>query len=48
MVKKWFDAKNYNDPEKMATDYLADHFKDKKIEFPINPFLLLKEEGGYF
>ena len=47
MIRR-FDAKNYYDPEKMAADYLADRFKDKKIEFPINPFLLLKEEGVVF
>lgn len=42
------EAKLYRDPEKMAAAYLASHFGNSKIEYPINPFALLQEEGILF
>ena len=38
----------YNDAEKMADDYLKEHFDIKNISFPINPFKLLADEGVIF
>jgi Zn-dependent peptidase ImmA (M78 family) len=42
------EASKYTDPEKMAADYLSQHFGSQKIEYPINPFALLKDEGILF
>lgn len=41
-------AKDYTDAEKMAADYLAEYFGSQKIEYPINPFKMLKDEGILF
>lgn len=41
-------VKKYNDPEKMASVYLEKYFGGRKIEFPINPFQMLKDEGILF
>jgi Zn-dependent peptidase ImmA (M78 family)/fido (protein-threonine AMPylation protein) len=41
-------AQKYTDPERMAADYLIKHFGNQKIEYPINPFALLKAEGVLF
>jgi len=41
-------ANKYTDPEKMAADYLAKYFGNQKIEYPINPFKMLKDEGVLF
>lgn len=38
------DFRKYSDPEKMASDYLSEVFKNQKIEYPINPFALMKRE----
>lgn len=35
-------ASKYKDPEKMAADYLAEHFRNKKIEYPIDPFIFYR------
>lgn len=32
----------------MAADYLAEYFGSQKIEYPINPFKMLKDEGVLF
>ena len=42
------EAKKYNDPEKMAAAYLVKFFGNQKIEYPINPFQMLKDEGVLF
>lgn len=42
------EAKQYNDPEKMAAAYLVKYFGNQKIEYPINPFQMLKDEGVLF
>ena len=42
------EAKLYNDPEKMATAFLSYYYGDQKIEYPINPFQMLKDEGILF
>ena len=39
------EAKKYTDPEKMAADYLVKYYGNQKIEYPINPFQMLKDEG---
>ena len=36
-------AREYRDPEKMALAYLSSYFGDQKIEYPINPFQMLKD-----
>ncbi|NMA17820.1 MAG: ImmA/IrrE family metallo-endopeptidase [Clostridiaceae bacterium] len=41
-------AREYRDPEKMALAYLSSYFGDQKIEYPINPFQMLKDEGILF
>ncbi len=35
-------------PEKLAERYLAEYFGNQKIEYPINPFRMLKDEGVLF
>ena len=42
------EAKKYTDPEKMAADYLVNYYGNQKIDFPINPFQMLKDEGVLF
>ena len=42
------EVKKYTDPEKMADDYLVKYYGNQKIEFPINPFQMLKDEGVLF
>lgn len=42
------EAKNYHDPERMAADYLSTYFGNQKIEYPINPFKMLRDEGVFF
>ena len=42
------EAKKYTDPEKMAADYLVKYYGNQKIEYPINPFQMLKDEGILF
>lgn len=42
------DMQKYTNPERMATDYLSVRFGNQKIEYPINPFAFLKEEGILF
>lgn len=42
------EAKNYPNPEIMAENYLSRLYGDKDIEYPINPFKLLKDEGILF
>lgn len=37
------EARKYNDPEDMAAAYLVRYFGNQKIEYPINPFQMLKE-----
>ena len=41
-------AKNFSDPEALASAYLAKYFANQKIEYPINPFRMLKDEGVLF
>ena len=42
------EAKLYTDPEEMAKAYLVKYFGHQKIEYPINPFQMLKDEGILF
>lgn len=42
------EAAKYTDSERMAADYLVAYFGNQKIEYPINPFALLKDEGVLF
>jgi len=42
------NATRYRDPEWMAADYLTFHFGNQEIEYPINPFALIREEGITF
>lgn len=41
-------AKEYQDAEQMASDYLVLYFGNNKIEYPINPFEMLRSEGVLF
>ena len=42
------EAKQFTNPEDMAAAYLAEYFGNQKIEYPINPFKMLKDEGILF
>ena len=42
------EAKRFTDPEAMAAAYLSRYFENQKIEYPINPFKMLKDEGILF
>ncbi|MEF2814085.1 MAG: Fic family protein [Oscillospiraceae bacterium] len=41
-------ARSFSDPEMMAQEYLRSFFGNNKIEYPINPFAILKTEGLLF
>lgn len=41
-------ATEYTDPEAMAKGYLTQYYGNHKIEYPINPFQMLKDEGVLF
>ena len=41
-------AKTFDSAEKMAAAYLVQYFGSKRIEYPINPFQMLKDEGILF
>ena len=43
-----FEAKQFTDPEVMASAYLSRYFENQKIEYPINPFKMLKDAGILF
>lgn len=42
------EAKRFTDPEEMAAVYLTKYFGNDEIEYPINPFQMLKDEGILF
>lgn len=42
------EAKRFYDPEEMVAVYLAKYYGNKEIEYPINPFQMLKDEGILF
>lgn len=42
------EAKGITDPETLAKKYLLRYFENRKIEYPINPFQMLKDEGILF
>ena len=42
------DAKRFSNPEEMAAVYLANYYGNEEIEYPINPFQMLKDEGILF
>lgn len=48
MVSFKSNAKNYRYPESMAAAYLAAYFGNSKIEYPLTPFKMLKDEGVDF
>lgn len=41
-------AKDYHNADAMAAAYLREYFPDAKIEYPINPFQMLKDEEILF
>ena len=41
-------ARGFKAPEEMARAYLAMYFGNQRIEYPINPFQMLKDEGILF
>lgn len=41
-------AGNYTDPERMAVEYLKVYFAGAEINYPMNPFQMLKDEGILF
>ena len=47
-MQLWTEAKQYTDSEKMAAAYLVKYYGNQKIEYPINPFQMLKDEGVLF
>lgn len=48
MMQFQTEAKAFTDPEQMAAAYLFKYFGSRKIEYPINPFQMLKEKGILF
>ena len=42
------EAQQYADPERLAVVYLSSYYANQKIEYPINPFQMLKDEGILF
>ena len=42
------EARGFKAPEEMARAYLAMYFGNQRIEYPINPFQMLKDEGILF
>lgn len=42
------EVNKFVDPEAMASAYLSKYFENRKIEYPINPFQMLKDEGILF
>ena len=47
-MEHWTEAKTFTDAEKMAAAYLMRYFGNQKIEYPINPFRMLKDENILF
>lgn len=41
-------AKHISNPEELATEYIARYYKGNDIQYPINPFKMLKDEGVLF
>ena len=48
MMQFQAQAKSFTDAETMAAAYLAQYYGNKKVEYPINPFQMLKDEGILF
>lgn len=48
MMRCCIDAKTFTDPEDLASAYLSKYFSNQEIEYPINPFQMLKDEGILF
>lgn len=48
MISFKLNVKNYRDAESMAAAYLAAYFGNSKIEYPLSPFKMLKDEGVEF
>lgn len=42
------EAKRFTDPEVMASAYLSRYYEGREIEYPINPFKMLIDEGVLF
>ena len=42
------EAERISDPEEMAKDYLKEYYGNQIIEYPINPFQMLRDEGILF
>ena len=48
MMQFQAQSKSFTDAETMAAAYLAQYYGNKKVEYPINPFQMLKDEGILF
>ena len=48
MMQFEIEAKKYTNAEAMAGAYLSAYFKNQEIEYPINPFRMLADEGILF
>lgn len=48
MISFKLNVKNYRDAESMAAAYLVAYFGNSKIEYPLSPFKMLKDEGVEF
>ncbi len=48
MIRFEIESNEFSDSETMAAAYLSEYFENQKIEYPINPFQMLKDEGILF
>ena len=48
MMQFQAQAKSFTDAESMAAAYLAQYYGNKRVEYPINPFQMLEDEGILF
>jgi len=48
MISFKLNVKNYRDAESMAAAHLVAYFGNSKIEYPLSPFKMLKDEGVEF
>ena len=48
MIELTHRAKEYGNPERLAEDFLNGYFKGEPIQYPINPFQILRDTGVIF
>lgn len=48
MIELTHRAKEYGNAERLAEDFLKEYFHGKPIQYPINPFQILKDTGVIF